>query len=469
MIRQLVLLVFACWTVPIISQTGFGQDQIELAFPDYIGMIQSFHPLAMQAELRLNIGDANIQEARGGFDPIISTTYDNKRFKDINYYRVLAAKMKIPTNTGIYVNSKFEMNDGNFLNPQLSNPDQGLYSIGVTVPLGQGLFFDKRRAVLEKAKLFRQGTDWERIKLLNELFVEASLAYFDWYQSHEILSIYENALSVAIQRKNAIVESALLGDSPIIDTVEAGIQVQNRIVSRNDALLDFRMATELLSTFLWNESGDPLEINAETLVPDSNQVVAEPVSADLTVMLDSLIVNHPSLTLTRIKGDMLGIERRLAREYLKPKVDVDLNYLTAPGSELINSSNNYSWGVDFSFPLFLRSERGKLGRVKNEIVNNQLELTNKRQQLQNSINQSIHQWDISYQQLATIENTVNDYQALLQGEQRLFELGESSLFLINSRELGLIEAQIKLVQAKIKNQKARIYTLYSSGILYQTL
>lgn len=41
---------------------------------------------------------------------------------------------------------------------------------------------------------------------------------------------------------------------------------------------------------------------------------------------------------------------------------------------------------------------------------------------------------------------VNDYSKMLSAEERKFFLGESSLFLVNSRESKLIEAKLKAIE-----------------------
>ena len=40
---------------------------------------------------------------------------------------------------------------------------------------------------------------------------------------------------------------------------------------------------------------------------------------------------------------------------------------------------------------------------------------------------------------------VNDYQVMLQSEERLFSFGESSIFLLNSRENNLVTAQLSAI------------------------
>ena len=77
----------------------------------------------------------------------------------------------------------------------------------------------------------------------------------------------------------------------------------------------------------------------------------------------------------------------------------------------------------------------------------------------------VNEWEITKEQADLYAQTVNDYRGLLEGERALFDSGESSLFMVNSRELGYINAQIKLIEILTKNQKAILATRYSLGTL----
>ena len=80
---------------------------------------------------------------------------------------------------------------------------------------------------------------------------------------------------------------------------------------------------------------------------------------------------------------------------------------------------------------------------------------------------SINTWEMSFSQVRIYEQTVEDYSNLLNGERRLFETGESSVFMVNRRELGYINAKIKLIEYLTKNHKAKLSTEYSLGLLWE--
>ena len=63
-----------------------------------------------------------------------------------------------------------------------------------------------------------------------------------------------------------------------------------------------------------------------------------------------------------------------------------------------------------------------------------------------------------------IKEIVSNYGRMLTAEERKFELGESSLFLINVREQKLIEASLKENELKIKTLHANVQLFNAMGI-----
>jgi len=101
------------------------------------------------------------------------------------------------------------------------------------------------------------------------------------------------------------------------------------------------------------------------------------------------------------------------------------------------------------FPIFLRKERGdlRLARVKRE--NTEYKFDQKEWNLKNKIRATEREIISLQDQLEIIENIVIESGIMVASEKRLFEVGESSIFLINSRENKLIDSQLK--QNKIQN------------------
>ncbi len=439
-----------------------------LTFDEFMDRVSKHHPLAMQADLKLEQGEATVQKARGDFDPKAFSDVSQKYFSDQQYYSVINSGLKIPTWYGVEVRSGYTQNDGVFLNPQNNTPGAGLWYAGISVPVGQGLFIDKRRAELKKAKIYQESTQAERDLLYNELLYNAGKAYWDWFENYNTIKVYQNALEVTQQRFNAVKQGALFGDKPFIDTVEAAIQVQNRMLNLQEAELDYKNATALLSIYLWVDGIVPLEISELNRPISSEDLLIVSVNQVLTDALDSLTNRHPLLQQYQFKIDQLKIDKKWKQEQIKPQLNLKYNAINQPvGNDAFANynRNNYTWGVEFNMPIFLRKERGELALAKLKINDAELEYLSKQANITYKAISALNDLETTEQQIVLYARTINDYASLLKGERQMFDAGESSLFMVNSRESGYIKTQLKYIQLLTKNHKASLAASYAFGLL----
>lgn len=439
----------------------FEQDTVMLKFNEYLGYVKKFHPIAKQAELVIGTGQANLMKSRGGFDPKIDVDYNRKEFKGTEYYDRLNATFKIPTWYGLEFKGNFEQNDGSFINSAETVPDNGLYSAGVSAKLLQGSWINERMATLKRAKLFREQSRADRDLLVNQVLFEASLAYFKWLQSFKDSRVFSNFLNNAEIRFKGIKKSALAGEIAAIDTVEAKIAVQNRALELEMANVNLRNASLKLSTFLWLGENIPTELQSN-VIPDTDLDTQIDITLEiLGKPLDSFTLeNHPKLRSLGFKVDGLRVDRRLKTNKLLPKLNVEYNFLTETPA-FINSfeTAQYKGGLTFQMPLFLRKERGDLKLAKIKLRDAQYELDNAQIEVRNKVFAIYNELDSFERQNVLIYEIVTNYKALLTAEERKFSFGESSLFLINSRESKLIDTVLKqnAVQYKFYAAKAKLF------------
>ncbi len=457
MMMRKFLLVFGLLTLVMANAQ---QDTLLLGFNEYMGYVKKYHPIAKQAQLTISIGQANLMKARGGFDPKIEADYEKKEFKGTDYWDRLNASFKIPTYYGLEFKAGFEQAEGTFINQDETFPDNGLYSAGVSASLARGFWINKRMATLKKAKFFREQSKADQDLLVNQILFDAALAYFDWLQAYKDAEIFKNFLENAQRRFEGIKQSALAGDRAIIDTVEAKIAVQNRALGLEQTNVAFRNKSLELSNFLWINDV-PVELQPN-VVPD--ETPEGDIDTTLEIMgkpLDSFTLeNHPKLRSLDFKIDGLNVDRRLKANKLLPKIDVEYNFITGT-PDLLNSfsTQDYKGGVKFFFPLFLRKERGDLKLAKFKIQDAQFERDNAAVEIKNKVFAIYNELDSFIEQNRLIDRIVTDYNTLLSAEERKLSFGESSLFLINSRESKLIDAELKQneVQNKFFKAKAKLF------------
>ena len=431
------------------SSLMYSQDSTSvLSLAEYLGYVKSFHPIVKQANLIINESEAKLLKARGAFDPKLEVDYDRKKFKNTEYFDRLNASFKIPTWFGVEFKGNMEENTGEFLSREAFVPDGGLYSAGVSVPVARGLLTNKRMAMLRQSRLYVKQAQADRLLLVNQILFDATVTYFNWLRTYNEKRVYEDFLSNAQIRFDGIKKSYEVGDKPAIDTLEARITLNNRRLNLEKSRIKFVKSSLELSNFLWLNDNTPIEIE-DQIIPDINTFD----SIDVTLNTSGLdiesfnIENHPKLQSLDFKFRSLTIEKRLKRNNLLPQIDLEYNFLSeTPEVVRSFSTSAYKSGVNVSFPLFLRKERGDLRLAKIKLQNTEFDIQNTRVSLRNKIDAINQELDSYVLQNDYTDIIVNDYSTMLSAEERKFFLGESSLFLVNSRESKLIDAKLKAIE-----------------------
>lgn len=432
------IIVFLLFSISLFAQE---KNLKELTFNEYLGFVKKYHPLVKQANLKLNEAQASLMQARGAFDPKIEVDFNEKQFKDSQYFSILNSSFKIPTWYGIELKAGFNNAEGIYLNPENTLPNSGLTSFGITVPVGQGLFINQRMADIRKAKIAINLNAAERNLEAIEVIYEASVSYMNWKRSYEEVKLYETYLENAIIRYNGISKLIEQGDKPAIDSIEAGITLKTRRLNLEDARLKLTKAKLDLSNYLWLEDNIPLELN-DDLQPENELSKTIRQTLQINELGEIDLNNHPKIQALDSKINMLKIEKNLKANSILPKLDLSYNYLSEPSYIDNYRFEDYKIGINFSFPLFLRKERGGLKLANLKIQDAEFGLQFERKSLENKI--KAQQQEITSIQTQREYNgrLVKDFSTLLNSEERLFEMGESSLFLINSRENSLVSSKI---------------------------
>jgi outer membrane protein TolC len=120
-------------------------------------------------------------------------------------------------------------------------------------------------------------------------------------------------------------------------------------------------------------------------------------------------------------------------------------------------------GLSFSMPLLLRQPRGELRMNEIKLENTNFELQQKQLSIRNKARQYENTFENISQQLETYQNIVIQYESLLTAELRKFEIGESSIFLINYRQMSLVNARMKYIELQAKYRLYYRQWLHSLG------
>lgn len=458
MLKRLILfLVFTVNSIGLVAQTT---DEA-FSLKDYVKIVLDSHPVVKQANLQEDFAKNARLRARGFFDPKLKARWNQKEFKGTNYFREGKTELEIPTTLGLSLKANYENNDGVFLNPNFNVPDNGLWAIGLEANLLQGLLMDERRAEIRKAKFFQTLSINERLIIINELLLLSYYTYNQWYTFNQIENVIDESLSLAQDYFSATKMSFEQGDKAAIDTLEAFLIYQDRLGRWQENRINIQESIQLMENFLWNNE-QPLNLRQK-----SPEQPLEPNSASNYQGLQDIWVDqHPEIIKKELKISEMKIDLRLKKEKLKPKLIVNYSPLLNTTRDAFDADfdiTDYKWSVDFSLPLLFRKERADVKLTLLKIRETELEILNKKNELRNKLEAIFQKIDILQEQYELQKSNVENYFRLLEGERTKFNFGESSVFLLNSREQKYLETKIKLSQIEMKLQNAFFFLLYSNG------
>jgi len=450
----------------ILNRLGHAQSLATYSFDynTFLSSVKENNPLAGKANNNLEYGKAQLNAAKGNFDPQLYSTIDSKQFNSYNYFTSGIAELKQPLYTSQYLKVGYQYGQGMYLNPEMSTPVVGLPYVGVEASLLQGLMFDKRRAQVVKAKSYTEFFNAEQKIQMNDILFAASSGYMDALYSKKVNSLYAYFANLALQRLKGITDLSVIGERPAIDTTEAAIFLQGRLLDRQAG--EIELIKRYNDLFILNS----MPVNTSQSLMNTNDSLELVYNLALKSLSQTALGNqitNPIVSQYLAKQKILDTEMRLKREMIKPVLDVSYNFLNAPNAVVFPTMNfnNYKWGATFSFPLFLRKPRNEYKMARVDAKNNELETINKQNQISFKRQYILDAITITSQQIANAERSATYSKLLVEAERLKFNNGESSLFLLNSRESKWLETELKLAEYKLKFIKSFIELTYINGDL----
>lgn len=449
-----------------------AQDSLRtLNAEQLLNIVRTHHPVVQQSAIIVNQSKAEITQARAAFDPEFTNYTSRKSFNGIDYYDYQSSEVRIPTWYGVEIYSGLENLSGARLDPS-QTLGQSSY-LGIQIPLAKNLLIDKRRAALAQAKIMNKLSVAEQTSMVNNLLMEAMEAYWHWVKTYQLFKLIENQVAVNQKRFELVKQAYVLGERPAIDTLEAMAQLQKFQLEGKQQWLNLQNSSLALSAFLWtngqatvtlHSSVSPEEVQKDVMIHGLSKI-------DLDDLLNLAEKNHPELRKYQFKLESLVIDKKLKFQELLPKVDVSYNHLSK-GSQWFATNEiqpffeqNYQYGLKLAIPLRFSQGRGSYKEVKLKLEETRLAQLLGRQKIAIKVQSYFNEMQTLKDQVALQLVNYKNYQELLKAEEIRFMNGESSVFLINTREGKALEAKEKLIDLQTKYAKS-IYALqWSAGLL----
>lgn len=404
------------------------------------------HPLAMTARAVEERGPAEALYARAALDPKFSLNYDRKDFKGTEYFDYGTAELSWQSPYAVKIAGGYQRAEGTYLNDERFVPDNGQAYLAIKIPLLRGLLRDETRTGLKRGALAVERQKAMADMIRNELRYDVAYRYLEWSFAVRSVDLNRQIEDFIATRLNDYRRLVAQGDKPAVDTLEATVYLGLQRQTVRQAEIDAELARRALSELYW-----PLE--------EADLPTALPQGFIGNLPQVETLSRHPELAQLSLSLADASLARDLKREQLKPELNLSY-YLLGDGFSLPETpagsafSEAYKLGVTASYPLLNRKARAgvQLGQLK--VIESEAKLNAKSQALDAKARAYRDAVGAYQEQLEFSVVLADQAERLLRAERELFELGESTQFLINAREQAFLKARLGVVKLRFSRDKA---------------
>lgn len=427
-----------------------------LTVQELLRSVDRSFPLIEAALQERQLAQGSALQARGEFDLKLKAEVETQQ---LGFYRNEMAKGLLEQNTTIFgttVYGGYRVGRGTFgpYDEKALTLRGGEWSGGFRTPLARNRAVDERRTALQTTGLGIEGAEFTIQKERLKIYYSALKQYWDWVASGRQLALAQTLLRIAEERNQQIEDQVKLGQLAPIELTDN----QRAILQRQSALVaaerNLQAAAIGLSLFFRDAAGNPSMADASRLpdaIPPPSPMSAETEKAGLAAAM----TQRPEIRGLAIKRQQQSVEARLAGNQLLPQVDLYFNYSRDVGEgRLSRRGSEVEAGLLFELPAQRRKATGKQMQIDAKLRVIDAELRFARDQVLLDVQDAASAVRAAHDSAGLIARELKVARDLEEAERARFELGDSTQFLVNLRELATAEAAFREIKALADFQKA---------------
>lgn len=424
---------------------------------------KNFPPLRA-ALLEKPLAEADLLNQEGRFDLSLKSRLDTQNFGFYQNERFEISLEQPTTVWGSTLYSGYSVSRGRYPDydgKALTN-EAGQYRAGVRVPLLRDRAIDNRRADLGKARIGLRladlSIDQQRLTILQT----ATRRYWDWVAAGRRLLIANTLLDVAIGRDTILTEAVRIGALPQFEQLDN----QRIVLQRRNNVVEARRTLENaaieLSLYWRDDNGQPLMAEADRLIPG----FPDPAALTEAQMLDDMnaaIGRRPEVLRFLFQRNQVQLDRKLAENQRLPSVDLFAEYYREAGDGSVKRGpNDLRVGLIFDLPLQRRQATSRLQNAEARLGQIEQRERFQRDQVTADVRDAASAVKAAFERSTVVSEELNITRQVEDAERLRFELGDSTLFVLNQREQATAEAAIR--EANALADYFRAYAAYELAI-----
>jgi outer membrane protein len=400
------------------------------------------------------------------------------QFAQFNYSQTLESGTNFQGGVTSY--NYFTNNSLNFLNPYITSA----LVFQVTQPLLRNGWLFANQAPLVIARRNLQQSQASFAAEVNNNILQAVEQYWAVVQARGNLEVARSSMDAAEATYKRDKRALELGALPPLDIYRSESQVASRRVSVIQSEYALKQAEDTLRLTI-GASQDPYFQALDVELTEKPDPEGELRSTDEATALQQAMSKRPEFDAARaaLANDQTRI--RLAHNHLLPELDLFGYYasngvggtqFSNTGERMTSSSFNqlvgfgyptYQAQLSLSLPIRNRAAKAEMG---NALVSRRNDLYTQRQiqeQITFDVSNAVHQLEQTKLSIVAAKDALDLTKKTMAAEQRKYELGSGTIFLVLEAQTEVATAEQSLLQAEVGYQIAVAGLDHATGELLQ--
>jgi len=441
-----------------------------LRLDDVLLQADLHHPKLRAAALVREVAAAKTLEKEGAFDPSLVLASEWLRYQSGSE----PGKPKSANDNGISyqvqdpygwkLSAGYRLNRGAVKSPDSGTGAGGEYFVEFKLPLLRGAGINPKQTAVEIA---REGellaAAYQRAMRLDVL-LSTALAYWDWVAAARARALVAGNLELARERLKQVEGRVKAGDLAPIEGVEAEQEVQRRQEALAKAQRDLEKAQLKLGFYVWRSDGQPAPVPSPESAPPLLEAEPTPPGPERLARAElGSLKARPELQTLAVEQKIITLDRALADNERLPILDLTLG----PGYDTGFQSIGVTWkaGLQLVIPLATREADGRLLAAEIKLDKLALDQVAELQRILLEVRDAHSVLTGAANRYPSALSSFQLARRLEEAERLRFELGDSTLFLVNQRERQTLLEAMKLLEVELEYRRGEALLEAASGRL----
>jgi outer membrane protein TolC len=177
---------------------------------------------------------------------------------------------------------------------------------------------------------------------------------------------------------------------------------------------------------------------------------------------------QPALRMSLLKVASQQLEFNLAKNQMLPSLNLQYGYYQPDATWRISPSTatqSTGFGLGFQSSLFLKQQRGQYRQMQLALENAKLEVDNKQRNYSVKSSALLQEFQVQKSQFDQWLGVSKNQRKLYDMEARRLEAGDVNFFVLNTREMRLLDLNLLALEYKFQYQLSGISYLHYLGWL----